>query len=258
MKNHLNLLDTGNGNTKIKKTAQGSKYRVASLSLMPDRVLCPGSKAAGCFDACLKSAGRGRFDNVAHGREWRSELFHTDQEQFLKRLTGELSRFIKTCHRSGLLPAARLNVLSDIPWENYLIPQLFPSIKFYDYTKRAARLAAVENIENYSLMFSYSGRPEYAAQVERALAYDVPVAVVFRGPFPEQFLGRPVIDGDKSDLVNAAAGRVVVGLKAKGKAAQDDRSGFVVHTLPGNFQPVGDIARGLVDNLARPGLVAAE
>ena len=226
MNKHLNLLDTGNGNTKIAKTNRGGLYRVASLSLMPDRILCPGSKAAGCFEGCLKGAGRGRFDNVAAGRQWRSDLWHQDQAQFLERLTRELSNFVKTCEKNGVRPAARLNTISDIPWENFGIPEQFPGLYMYDYTKRAARLNKTP--DNYTLMFSYSGRAQYQNQVQIALGAGVPIAAVFRDQLPAEFLGRPVIDGDKSDLVNSKAGPVIIGLKAKGSLAKADQSGFVV------------------------------
>ena len=229
MNKHLNLLDTSGGNTKIAKTNKGALYRVASLSLMPDRILCPGSKAAGCFEGCLKSSGRGRFDNVAAGRQWRADLWHQDRGQFLERLTRELKNHVKNCNRLGLKPAARLNVLSDIAWEKTeggYMPELFPEIYFYDYTKRAARLGNTP--DNYRLMFSYSGRTQYARQVELALSAGVPVAVVFRDEFPAEFLGRRVIDGDKSDLVNSKAGPVVIGLKAKGSLAKADKSGFII------------------------------
>ena len=106
------------------------------------------------------------------------------------------------------------------------MPELFPEIYFYDYTKRAARLGNTP--DNYRLMFSYSGRTQYARQVELALSAGVPVAVVFRDEFPAEFLGRRVIDGDKSDLVNSKAGPVVIGLKAKGKLAKADKSGFII------------------------------
>ena len=42
-----------------------------------------------------------------------------------------------------------------------------------------------------------------------------------------EYLGRPVIDGDLSDLDNVMAGPVVVGLTAKGPA-KNDQTGFVV------------------------------
>ena len=229
MNKHLNLLDTSSGNTKIRKTNKGSKYRVASLSLMPDRIICPGSKAAGCFEGCLKSSGRGRFDNVAAGRQWRTDLWHQDRAQFLERLTRELSNHEKNCNRLGVIPAARLNTISDIPYEKAeggFIPQLFPGIYFFDYTKRAARLGTTP--DNYTLMFSYSGRAQYQNQVQIALGAGVPIAAVFRDEFPAEFLGRPVINGDQSDLVNSKAGPVILGLKAKGALAKADQSGFVV------------------------------
>jgi hypothetical protein len=40
-------------------------------------------------------------------------------------------------------------------------------------------------------------------------------------------LGRPVIFGDDSDIVNVQSGRVVIALKAKGQAKYDE-TGFVV------------------------------
>ena len=80
-------------------------------------------------------------------------------------------------------------------------------------------------------MFSYSGHPAYSKQVTRALQTDCPVAVVFRvkagEPLPAAFMGRPVIDGDMSDLVNVTAGPVIIGLRAKGRARKSD-SAFIV------------------------------
>ena len=60
-----------------------------------------------------------------------------------------------------------------------------------------------------------------------AVCQDNPIAVVFKSKMPDTFLGRDVIDGDQSDLTNVYAGKVVIGLKAKGPA-KHDTSGFVV------------------------------
>ena len=76
-------------------------------------------------------------------------------------------------------------------------------------------------------MFSYSDRPQYQKQVAVALPTGVPIAVVFKNSMPSEYLGRPVIDGDLSDLDNVMAGPVGVGLTAKGPALHD-HSGFVV------------------------------
>lgn len=225
---HLKLLDTKGGNTKIKKSAKNTTYRLASLSLMPDAKICPASKSAGCFDGCLKSSGRGRFDNVAKGRQWRSDLYHTDQDQFLERLIKELDNFSKLCEKQGVKPAVRLNVLSDIPFERFGIMDIFPEIYFWDYTKRAERITNPNKPKNYDLIFSYSGREQFAKQAEIGLNSDCPVAVVFKDKLPAYFMGRPVIDGDQSDLINAKSGRVIVGLRAKGSLAKNENNGFVV------------------------------
>ena len=119
----------------------------------------------------------------------------------------------------------RLNVLSDIQWERHGIPQAFPELFFLDYTKLAKRLGKTP--ANYHLIFSYSDRPQYAKQVKLAEKTDAPFAVVFKNGMPAEYRGRPVIDGDRSDILNALAGPVVIGLKAKGPAKKDT-TGFVV------------------------------
>ncbi len=222
----MKLLSTSASNTKIAKTQKKEKTqtRVASLSLYPNHVICAGSKAAGCMEACLKSAGMGVFSNVEAGRKAKTEYYLNDQAGFLVQLRAELSNFAKLCKRTGSVGAVRLNTISDIAWENHQIPQDFPDLNFYDYTKRVKRLGKTP--ANYKLMFSYSGVPSYRKQVEQ-LPDGYPMAVVFHKRLPTHFMGREVIDGDKSDLDNLRSGHVVVGLLAKGKAKKDT-SGFVV------------------------------
>jgi hypothetical protein len=222
----MKLLSINASNTKIAKTQKGEKIptRLASLSLYPDDIICAGSKAAKCQDGCLVSAGRGRFDNVANARRAKTAYFHADQSGFIDQLKKELTNFDKLCKRQNVRGVVRLNTISDIAWENYEIPQSFPDLTFYDYSKRVKRIGNTPS--NYSLMFSYSGAPSYKKQVEQMPA-GYPMAVVFRGELPTDFMGRKVIDGDISDLDNLRAGHVVVGLRAKGKAKKDT-TGFVV------------------------------
>ena len=222
----MKLLSTSASNTKIAKTQKKEKVktRVASLSLYPNHVICAGSKAAGCMEACLKSAGMGVFSNVEAGRKAKTEYYLNDQKGFLAQLRAELSNFAKLCKRTGSVGVVRLNTISDIAWENHQIPQDFPDLKFYDCTKRVKRLGKTP--ANYKLMFSYSGVPSYRKQVEQ-MPDGYPMAVVFHKRLPTHFMGREVIDGDKSDLDNLRSGHVVVGLLAKGKAKKDT-SGFVV------------------------------
>ena len=227
------LLDTAkqSGNTKVAKTGNKQsalgKVRMASLSMMPHITICPGSKAAGCMAGCLTGAGLAAvYKSVNQARQARTDYWTADQSGFLEQLRRELTNFDKLCRKQSVQGVVRLNVLSDIAYEQHHIPQSFPDLFFYDYTKRAARLGKTP--DNYRLMFSYSGRPQYRKQVLQARCHDNPIAVVFsNGEFPETFLNRPVVDGDQSDLWNVQAGKVVVGLKAKGPA-KDDHSGFVV------------------------------
>jgi hypothetical protein len=123
----------------------------------------------------------------------------------------------------------RSNVFSDVAWEELGIPQAFPEIFWYDYTKRAARIGNTP--DNYDLMFSYSGAPKYQKQVEIALKTDVPIAVVFKNGMPKEFLDREVINGDKSDLANLKARNKVVGLKLKGNEAKKSNSPFIIDAL---------------------------
>ena len=151
-------------NAKLAKAAGldiGADYRFASLSMMPDAKLCPASKAAGCRNGCLESAGRGRMSNVIKARKAKADYFHADAEGFALQLIGELEAFDKLCAKQGKIGAVRLNVLSDVAWESLFSLERFSSLKFYDYTKRANRLDSVFLPSNYHLTFSYSGRPEY-------------------------------------------------------------------------------------------------
>ena len=222
----MKLLSTSASNTKIAKTQKKEKVqtRVASLSMLPDDVICPASKAAGCRAGCLESAGMGAFSNVKAGRKAKTDWFHADQVGFLDQLRKELGNFDTLCKRKGFVGQVRLNTISDIAWESLGIPQLFPDLSFYDYTKRVQRIGKTPT--NYKLMFSYSGARTYQKQVAQ-LPDGYPMAVVFRHSLPTHFMGRVVIDGDKSDLDNLRGGHVVVGLLAKGKAKKDT-SGFVV------------------------------
>jgi hypothetical protein len=139
-----------------------------------------------------------------------------------------MRNFVALCKKNGESPAFRLNTISDIDWTKHGIPQMFPEAYFYDYTKVAARLGRTP--ENYDLIFSYSQNPAYQKQVNRALQTDAPLAVVFRDfvPVGSYFLGREIVDGDKSDILNQRQKGKVIGLRLKGHAAQKSKSLFIV------------------------------
>jgi hypothetical protein len=86
----------------------------------------------------------------------------------------------------------------------------------------------VTDIPNYQLTFSAADGNDN--DVTKAVAQGYNVAVVFglkkTEAMPESYLGRPVFNGDESDLRFLDPKGVVVGLYAKGKAKKDT-SGFV-------------------------------
>ena len=101
------------------------------------------------------------------------------------------------------------------------IMSMFPTLQFYDYTKRANRAALPAN---YKLTFSLAENND--ADALTVLARGGTVAAVFRKALPDTYWGYPVIDGDEHDLRFLDPAGVVVGLKAKGNAKRD-QSGFV-------------------------------
>jgi hypothetical protein len=188
--------------------------------------------SAGCAASCLNTSGMGRFSNVQAGRLKKSRLFIENRGEFLRLLNKELV-LLNLKAAAGAKISVRLNVLSDLPWENLIDMNDFPYIAFMDYTKnpkRMERFIKGELPDNYHLTFSRSESNDFVAQSISASGGNV--AVVF-DQLPETFYGVRVVDGDETDLRFLDPRPCVVGLIAKGKAKQDD-SGFVVKTKGGN------------------------
>ena len=82
----MKLLNTDGGNTKIAKSMKSKLgtdlIRIASLSMMPDDVLCPSRHIAGCADTCLRSTGRGVFQNVIDSRQRKTDWWHADRDGY--------------------------------------------------------------------------------------------------------------------------------------------------------------------------------
>jgi len=238
----MGLLTLGNPKT-LKSKDKG--YFPAILHLLPSNLgsrpnkkinLCPYA-SEGCKKACLNTAGRGGVFKKGHNtnviqeaRRRRTHLFIDNRNEFFKLLIKDINSHLKRCHKSNLIPCFRLNGTSDLLWEkqgfNYLnkryknIMELFPDIKFYDYTKRPNRYTLPNN---YHLTFSLSESNDYLAR--QALDNGQNVAVVFKDK-PPTFMDFKVIDGDKTDLRFLDPSPCIVGLKAKGKAKKDI-TGFV-------------------------------
>lgn len=235
----MNLLSTGN--PKILKGLK-SGYNTYILHLAPADLsgynTCPKA-TAGCKSACLNTAGRGGMfkkgettNAIQKARIRKTKMFYEQRQDFMIALKKDIELAIKQSKKLGLIPVIRLNGTSDLSWEKYdMIPgqnvfECFPDIQFYDYTKILGR--KVKGIANYNLTFSAADGND--ADVYRAISEGYNIATVFglkkTEPMPETYLGRPVFNGDDSDLRFLDPKGVVVGLYAKGKAKKDT-SGFV-------------------------------
>lgn len=128
-----------NSNTKISKSNQDQAYRTGYVAMLPSDFsgfkVCPNDKY--CKNSCIFKSGQNRFDNAVLSKYYKSLMFWRLNDRFMSQLSRELDNFRKTCFKSDLYPAVRLNTYSDIEYEkNY--PELFEQfydIQFYDYTK---------------------------------------------------------------------------------------------------------------------------
>ena len=65
----------------------------------------------------------------------RTVMYYDSQALFLELLPIEIQAHIRKALKGNYIPAIRLNGTSDIRWELHNIPQQYPDIIFYDYTK---------------------------------------------------------------------------------------------------------------------------
>ncbi|VVB53339.1 Uncharacterised protein [uncultured archaeon] len=231
-----NVLSAASKNYKTAKSIAKGGYVGSILYLTPEKQsgmgnLCPFA-SQGCKESCLFTAGRGVMAPVIKGRLRKTALWFKNKDLFFQTLFEELEALQRSALRTGKKAFVRLNGTSDInfgafrPYQGKTVFEAFPDIQFYDYTKDIKK--ALENqVANYHLTFSRS--ESNMVDVMRALEAGINVAVVFRGKsLPKEFLGRKVLNGDKTDLrFEEGYQGAIVGLIAKGKARKDT-SGFVV------------------------------
>jgi hypothetical protein len=228
------------GNTK---TAKGEKlgWKTFGIHFAPSKLsgfnVCKWA-SKGCAMACLNLSGMGVFSNVQESRIKKTIWFFKDKLGFLTKLVKEIQSAIKSAEKKDLLPCFRLNLTSDLPWENIRfkgksILDWFPTVQFYDYTKSTERMSEFLRgglPKNYHLTLS---RSEESNELELVATLNSGgnVAIVFRDKLPEAWNGFEVIDGDKSDLRFLDKPGVVVGLIEKGLAKKDE-TGFVLDAEP--------------------------
>lgn len=226
------LLSKGETNAKLSKNAEFG-YDSYILYLAPYTQnskgvnLCPHASEQ-CAAACLFTAGRGAFSNVANARLNKTEYYLHDRILFIDQLLRELNKINSKPGRH----CVRLNGTSDIDFMKVIKAsgfgdplEMFQNITFYDYTKSIQRIRKYAGTR-YHLTFSRSENNEL--ECLQALSLGANVAAVF-DELPAAYYGRPVVDGDLSDLRFMDQPGVVVGLKAKGKARKGS-TGFVIRT----------------------------
>jgi hypothetical protein len=232
----LNLISNGNTNAKtIKNEAETYILYLSPLNLNDSgKSVCPFA-SKGCGEACLNSAGRGKFSNVQKARRRKTNLFFDDPALFFTQLLSDLSKINGKAVKENKNIFIRLNGTSDLDFDKLLVRYTgqglisFGALKFYDYTKdkKKARNFATYN-ENDKYRVTYSRKEtDTDIEIKTLLSYGVNVAIVFANNLPNEYLGYNVINGDLTDLRYNDPSGVIVGLKAKGKAKKDC-SGFVV------------------------------
>jgi len=223
------------GNAKITK-GEAFGYITKGIHLAPANLsgyeVCRW-RSKGCTMACLNTAGRGQMNSVQQSRIAKTKLFFEQKMDFFAKLSKEIASTIKSSLKKEMQAVFRLNLTSDISWENEInedgvtIFEKFDKTQFYDYTKSFKRMKAFLNGElpsNYHLTFSCSESNEKIAKLVLEMGGNV--AVVFRNQLPSTWNGVEVVNGDESDLRFLDKQGVVVGLIEKGLAKKDS-TGFV-------------------------------
>lgn len=196
--------------------------------------ICPRA-SDGCIASCLFTAGRGRFSNVIHARQNRTEFLLSDKNRFLKMLLEELIKISKKAVLKGQQIAIRLNGTSDLDFigmiksnSNFNILEL-PNLIYYDYTKIYGKALKYKDTPNYFVTLSMAENSNLN-DIKSALNLGINVSAVFKNGLPSNLLGFPVIDGDKTDIEMISNNGIILGLKAKGKAKKD-LTGFAITDL---------------------------
>jgi len=239
MKNYsipARLLSPGHTNAKTAK----NEIKTFILYLAPHTQnstgvnLCPKA-SKGCALACLYNAGRGAFNSVQNARINKTNFYIYNKALFIKKLAGEIIKETAKAKKKGEKIAFRLNGTSDQDFIYLLkkyagldIADLAPVSIFYDYTKILGKAKKYINHPNYILTFSRAEDNE--AQALEALSLGANVSAVFSDQLPATYKGFKVVDGDVSDLVMINNTGVILGLRAKGKKARTDTSGFVINS----------------------------
>ena len=230
---HLLQLGT---NTKLNKS--GDDWLVAGLSLAPSNIagngyrVCTHDIIAGCKPTCLFYAGRGAMHSVQQSRIKKTKLFFDDPVSFIRHLDTDIYTMLRYTDKHKKQLAIRLNVLSDIRWEDRIDMSKYKNfqgklVQFYDYTKRHTRLGRVPS--NYHLTLSVFPHEHLLKKyVSKAKQTRTNIAAVFMNDIPDTFKGFPTISGDDNDLRFLDPYPSCVALKAKGPLRHNNQLNFAI------------------------------
>ena len=176
-----------------------------------------------CLNYCIKTAGHGRHANVQGARQNRVKLMVDQPGLFNLQVDTDIKGLQATADHLGIELGIRLNIFSDKDWRKII--EANPGTRFYDYTKEPTRFNAFLRGElpaNYDLTFSAS-EVDTERKLKGYLDRGGKVAFIYRGEFPDSYLGRVPIDGDKHDARWLNPPGSVIALYTKGKARSHPR-----------------------------------
>lgn len=220
----MKLLSSGTTNAKTSKNSR--KTAILYLSAYNQNSaginICPMA-SKGCAAACLVSAGRGAFSNVATARRRKTDYYLTNRLGFMADLRDDMLK----AYRGGT-KTFRLNGTSDLPFHKMINWTTMPAdVVLYDYTKIPSKAGESTLAGGQRYVVTLSRSEDNDADCTAHLKAGGIVAMVF-DRLPATYNGFPVVDGDeRDDLMLDLAGGTIIGLVAKGKAKKD-LSGFVV------------------------------
>jgi hypothetical protein len=231
------LLTAPNENLKLTHS-ESDRVAAFGLSLAPADLsgewnVC--RYAGRCREACLATSGNGRYGATQRGRVWKTRWLATQPLHFLRVLVDEIDRIkVDAWSAAGWTVSFRFNVLSDLPWESiapWLVQRLADrGIRCYDYSKWPTSKRADAASLGYEVCQSVHEHTTDAALV--TMPHPVVVVDIKRGkPLPATYMGRPVVDGDRSDARFLDPAGSVVLLRFKNVSTTDRvtavASGFV-------------------------------
>lgn len=221
-----------NQNYKLKKGEQ-ENIAIYGLELLPEtfggRNLCP--MAGECKFSCIAFSGKWNImyndnvlqtdflTNIIKKRARRTFFFNKKPKLFKELLKHEIQKLSNVNLELGIITYFRLNVFSDINW-NELMKELV-DCNFYGYTKVKSRKPLV----NSHITFSDSEKSS-TEEIKQKLKNNINVAVVFEERLPSEYLGYKVINGDLNDFRWKDPVPSVVGLLAKRTIGDKSSSDF--------------------------------